>query len=62
MLSNSEPAASTKVNVLINPLKPKLLQVIFEHTVHTAKKTPYFICRAQSINVIRKITAVCCDN
>jgi hypothetical protein len=29
-------------NIVFDPLKPKLVQIIFNNSVRTAKKTPHF--------------------
>jgi hypothetical protein len=46
-----------------NPLKPKLIQIIFKHLVCTAKKTPHFlITKISCLMLLREIIAVYTEN
>jgi hypothetical protein len=47
----------------INPLKPKLVQIIFKNSVRTAKKTPHFtITKINWLMLFKEIIAVYTEN
>jgi hypothetical protein len=51
------------VDLCINPLKPKLLCIIFKHSVRTAKKTQLFtITKINWLTLIKEIIAVYSEN
>jgi hypothetical protein len=48
---------------LFNALKPKLVEIIFEHLARTAKKTPYFtITKINWLMLFKEIIAVYSEN
>jgi hypothetical protein len=49
--------------VLLNPLKPQLVQIIFKKSVRTAKKTPHFtITKINWLTLFEEIIAVYYEN
>jgi hypothetical protein len=48
---------------LVKPLKPKLVQIIFNNSVRTAKKTQHFaITKINWLTLFKEIIAVCTEN
>jgi hypothetical protein len=55
--------AISKILTPINPLKSKLVQVIFKNSVRTAKKTPHFtITKINRLTLFKEIIGVCSEN
>jgi hypothetical protein len=45
-----------------NPLKPKLVYILFKNSVRTEKKTTRLNYKDQLVNAVKKITAVYSEN
>jgi hypothetical protein len=47
----------------LNPLKPKLVEIIFKNSVRTAKKTLHFtITKISWLTLFKEIIAICSEN
>jgi hypothetical protein len=52
-----------KHNIVTNPLKPKLIQIIYQNSFRTAKKTPHFtITKINWLTLFKEIIAVYSEN
>jgi hypothetical protein len=50
-------------NVLLNPLKPKLVYIVVTNTVRTAKKTqPFTVTQIKRLTLFKEIIAVYSEN
>jgi hypothetical protein len=49
----------TSLNVHINPLKPKLVKIVFKDSVRTAKKTPHLtVTKINWLTLFKEVIAV----
>jgi hypothetical protein len=53
---------SAELSSSINPLKPKIVEIIFKNSVRTAKKTNIYHHKEQFLKAVKEIIAVYSEN
>jgi hypothetical protein len=61
--SENHTKPTNKIKIIINPLKPKIVSIIFKYSVRTAKKTQHFtITKINWLTLFKEIIAVYSEN